>query len=493
MNLEIGTQLGDYRLLSRIGKGSYGVVFEAEHAITRRIDALKLMLYAGPAAADDEQRFLREIQVQASLQHPNIAAVYTAFRTEWGPALVMELVRGESLRAVMDRRQLTVREGVGYMQEALRGLNAAERHHVVHRDIKPENILITQDGLVKLTDFGLAHVVNGARLTGSGENIGTPCYMSPEQVIGTEPVDGRSDIYSAGIVLYEVVTGRPPFLGTNGFAVMLAQRQTPPVPPIELNPAVGARLNRIILTALEKDPDRRFPTAAEFNRALGEVVAQLDAHPVPVPLPVPKRNRWKWIGFTAAASTLSCAAILVAGHIARRPSEKPQAVVSPAPATVQMPAPVPAPTPAVAPEVQPPAITPAPPEPQPTVVAAEPATPVHAEHRRTTARTRTPAPVPPVPVIAADESDRSPAAAPMTVAEKPEGSAPAIPQPQQPNAAPQSAASFESTVAPPAPNPPADADKAADTSAKRRNPMVRAFGKLFHKKGSTAPSPAKDQ
>jgi len=92
MNLEVGAQLGDYRLLSRIGKGSYGVVYEAEHAITKRIDALKLMLYAGPCAADDEQRFLREIQVQASLQHPNIAAVYTAFRTQWGPALLMELV-----------------------------------------------------------------------------------------------------------------------------------------------------------------------------------------------------------------------------------------------------------------------------------------------------------------------------------------------------------------------------------------------------------------
>src|SRR5690242_8233715 len=175
MTLEPGEQLGDYRLLSRIGKGCYGVVFEAEHSITRRIDAVKVLLYRGPAAADVEHRFLREIQLQAGLHHPNIATVYTAFKSEWGPVLAMELVRGQSLRDVINRGRPPIQDAVRYMREALRGLACAEKLGVVHRDIKPENILIALDGTVKLTDFGLAFVSNGSRITGSGENLGTPC------------------------------------------------------------------------------------------------------------------------------------------------------------------------------------------------------------------------------------------------------------------------------------------------------------------------------
>jgi serine/threonine-protein kinase len=126
----------------------------------------------------------------------------------------------------MDRGRPPLAEGVGYMLAALNGLSAAVSIGIVHRDVKPENILITAEGQVKLTDFGLSHVINGARLTGSGKNIGTPCYMSPEQVVGNEAVDARSDVYSAGAVFYEVVTGNPPFTGTNDFAVMLAHRNT---------------------------------------------------------------------------------------------------------------------------------------------------------------------------------------------------------------------------------------------------------------------------
>jgi serine/threonine-protein kinase len=484
MNLETGAQLGDYRLISRIGKGSYGVVYEAEHAITKRIDALKLMLYAGPCAADDEQRFLREIQVQASLQHPNIAAVYTAFRTEWGPALVMELVRGESLRAVLDRRQLPLQEGVAYIQAALRGLSAAERLHVVHRDIKPENILITQDGLVKLTDFGLAHVVNGARLTGSGENIGTPCYMSPEQVIGTEPVDGRSDIYSAGVVLYEVATGRPPFLGTNGFAVMLAQRNTPPVPPIELNPNIGARLNRAILTALEKDPARRFRTAADFSAALDEAVVQLSTQPVVIPLPPTRRSRLRTGAMTVAAAGVGCLAMvglghLAAGHYAVSPAPVEKAAPAPAPAPIQAPQPTPIP-----PAAEPAAVV----EPPPAVVAAapEPAAPVRTERRRTVARPQAQAPTTALRITAAEESERPPAPAPMALAEKSEPAAPTAVQTPPAAPPPAQAPASAPAAAVPASDPPADADKSVD-QAKHHNAVVRALGKIFKKKPATTP------
>lgn len=295
MNLEIGTQVGDYRILSRIGKGAYGIVFEAEHVITRRIDALKLLLDSGPCAADEEQRFLREIQVQASLQHPNVAAVYNAFRTDWGLALVMELVRGESLGAILGRGRPPLGEGVGYILATLDALSCAEGLGIVHRDIKPDNILITPEGTVKLTDFGLAQVLDAPRITGSGENIGTPCYMSPEQVSGTAPADARSDIYSTGVVLYEVVTGRPPFQGTNGFAVMLAHQNTAPAPPIELEPAIDPRLNQVILKALEKDPAARFQSAAEFHTALKDAVSQPAAvvEATQTPRKVRRPKRWR--------------------------------------------------------------------------------------------------------------------------------------------------------------------------------------------------------
>ena len=194
MNLEIGTQLGDYRIVSRIGQGSYGVVFEAEHVITRRIDAVKFLHDAGPGSADDEQRFLQEIQVQARLHHPNIATVHTAFRTPWGLALAMEKVPGEPLSAILKRGRPPLQEGVRFILATLSALHCAERFGIVHRDIKPDNILITPEGQVKITDFGLAQIRGSARITSSGESLGTPCYMAPEQVVGTNPVDGRTDM-----------------------------------------------------------------------------------------------------------------------------------------------------------------------------------------------------------------------------------------------------------------------------------------------------------
>jgi len=279
MNREIGTQLGDYRILSVIGRGAYGIVYEAEHVITRRIDVVKLLHDSGPGSADDEQRFLREIQVQASLDHANIAAVHTAFQTQAGLALVMEKVPGEPLSAILKRGRLPISEGVRYILATLSALSCAERSGIVHRDIKPDNILITPDGQVKITDFGLAHICGRARITSSGESLGTPCYMSPEQVTGTETVDGRSDVYSTAVVLYEIVTGRPPFRGSNGFAVMLAHRNTAPAPPVEIEPAVGWQLSRAIMTALEKDPAHRFQSAAEFHRELTKAMSPVAAPP----------------------------------------------------------------------------------------------------------------------------------------------------------------------------------------------------------------------
>jgi len=336
MPFEPGSQIGDYRILARLGSGAYGIVFEAEHVITRRIDALKLMLdSAGPE--EDQQRFLREIQVQAGLQHPNIAAVYHAFRTAAGLVLVMERVPGESLRAVLDRGRLPFAEGRHYVLQMLAGLDYAERAGVIHRDIKPENILITPDGTVKLTDFGLAHVIDRARITSSNQSLGTPMYIAPEQVDGSGEVDARSDVYSTGVVLYEIATGQVPFPRKNGYAVMRAHVETPPAAPTTLDPAIGERLNEIILKAMEKDPARRFQSSAAFRDALGEA-ATLPPAVRPAASFMPRGIA----AAIAAACAISCASLSAAlWGLHQRPAVPVQArryVKPPGPAVVPPPA-----------------------------------------------------------------------------------------------------------------------------------------------------------
>ncbi|HLK69674.1 MAG TPA: serine/threonine-protein kinase [Bryobacteraceae bacterium] len=296
MTLDVGTQIGDYRILSRIGRGTYGIVFEAEHVITRQIHALKVML--DTAGLVDEGRFLREIQVQAKMQHPNIAGVYQAFRAPCGLVLAMERVTGESLRTVLDRGRLPRATGLQYIMDTLAGLDFAEQAGVIHRDIKPENIMITPEGRVKITDFGLAHVVNCGRITGSEESLGTPWYIAPEQVDGKGIVDARTDVYSTGVVLYEVATGRLPFPGTNAFAVVRAHLEKEPTPPVQLDREIGASLSAVILKAMEKAPSRRFPGAAAFRASL-EAAAPIQT--IVRPRGAEQRGGFPWLYAAAAA------------------------------------------------------------------------------------------------------------------------------------------------------------------------------------------------
>ena len=271
MSLEVGDLIGEYWVLSRIGVGACGEVFEAEHQITRRRDAIKVLMEGRSGMPQEEQRFLREIQVQASLQHPNIATVYTAFPTPHGLALVMELVRGEPLNAILARGRIPRKLGIGVISGMLEGLAYAHGRGVVHRDIKPENIIVTNDGSVKLTDFGLARSAASPRLTQIGGFAGSPCYMSPEQGLGAEEIDARSDTYSAGVVLYEIVTGRLPFTGDTAYALLSQHQASPPPPPVSLDPTIDPELNRVILKSLEKDPAKRFQNAAAFQEALQRV------------------------------------------------------------------------------------------------------------------------------------------------------------------------------------------------------------------------------
>jgi serine/threonine protein kinase len=267
MGKRAGSVIGDYLVLGAVGTGGMGTVYKVQHAITRRVEAIKL-LASGHTDPELEQRFVREMQLQARLLHPNIASVYNAFRYYDEFFLVLEFIDGESLQSLLARGRMPLATGLDYARQALCALGYAHARGVVHRDISPSNMIVTPDGTVKLTDFGLAKTATDVRLTHSGMPLGSPWYMSPEQVQGETAIDARSDIYSIGVLLYEIATGSRPFDLASSFDVMRAHLELAPLAPIERAPELPPMLNQIILTAMAKDPDGRFQSAEQFDAAL---------------------------------------------------------------------------------------------------------------------------------------------------------------------------------------------------------------------------------
>ncbi|MGA3238003.1 MAG: serine/threonine-protein kinase [Bryobacteraceae bacterium] len=267
MSIQIGDILGDYQVTGVLGRGGMGKVFRVRSLLTGRDEAMKIVLPdldEDPTLAD---RFLREIQVHASLQHPNIAALYTALRIDDRLVMILELVEGVSLEEMLRRGRVEVAMAVHYITQVLTALAFAHERGVIHRDIKPANILIAADGAVKLTDFGIAKSIGLQRLTGTGLAVGTIAYMSPEQ-IRSGHADARSDIYSVGLMSYETVTGRRPIQGDTEHALMTAQLSVIPPHPALVNPLVPPAISAAIMRALAKDPAERFQTALDFQAAL---------------------------------------------------------------------------------------------------------------------------------------------------------------------------------------------------------------------------------
>jgi serine/threonine-protein kinase len=265
--MEPSKRIGDYEVLAEIGRGGMGKVFRVRNVLSDRIDAMKVLLPNLVESPELAARFLREIKVLAALNHPNIAALHTALTADNQLVMIMEYVEGQSLAQRLRYGPIPTGHAIAYIEQVLDALDYAHRQHVVHRDIKPANMMLTPAGVVKLMDFGIARAKGDQTLTAADTTTGSLGYMSPEQVHG-KPTDGRSDLYSVGISFYELVTGERPFKSNSDFAVMLAQVNEQPRPPIELMPALAPELNAIILKAIEKDPAARFQTAAEFKQAL---------------------------------------------------------------------------------------------------------------------------------------------------------------------------------------------------------------------------------
>jgi serine/threonine-protein kinase len=274
MSEETTKRIGDYEILGVLGSGGMGQVFKVRNVISDRIEAMKILLPDLAGRQDLADRFLREIKVLAGLNHPNIAALRTALTLNNQLVMVMEYVEGTTLAERLERNSISAADAVNYADQVLGALSYAHRQKVIHRDIKPANMMLTPEGVVKLMDFGIARSGTDRGLTMTGTTMGSLYYMSPEQVKG-QATDARSDLYSLGVSLYEMVTGERPFRADSDYSLMAAHLQQPPKPPIELRSDLPAALNEIILMAIAKEPALRFQSADAFRNALNNVKGAL--------------------------------------------------------------------------------------------------------------------------------------------------------------------------------------------------------------------------
>ncbi|MCL4798732.1 MAG: serine/threonine protein kinase [Burkholderiales bacterium] len=282
-------RIGRYRILGELGRGAMGIVYEAIDDVLDRPVAIKTINMSGDLAerADHEARFMQEARAAGGLNHPNVITVYDVGREQDVLYMAMELLDGEELRDLLGRGRLALATAVELAAQIADGLAFAHERGIVHRDVKPSNIMVMRGNRAKIMDFGIARVRTSDVKTQTGLRLGSPRYMAPEQVLG-QPVDLRADIFALGVVLYEMLTGVPPFGGDEVQAIMYQVTTFEPPAPSRLNPAVPTMLDLVVARALAKDPARRYQGAEELAADLrASLQAGARATPAAAPAPAP--------------------------------------------------------------------------------------------------------------------------------------------------------------------------------------------------------------
>jgi non-specific serine/threonine protein kinase len=320
----IGKTLGHYEITASLGRGGMGEVYRARDTKLRRQVAIKVLPPALTADPERRMRFQREAQTAAALSHPNIAVIHEISEHEGSPFLVMELIEGQTLDEATQGKTLSMKEWLHYAVPIAEAIAHAHRNGVVHRDLKPSNVMITEDGRVKLLDFGLAKLLEpdletdqtaletiSQELTRAGKVIGTVAYMSPEQARG-QTIDHRTDIFSLGILLYQLATGRLPFAGDSDIESLNATLTEDPPPLVETAPEFAPEASRVVAKSMEKEPDRRYQSAAEIVTDFRNLARDLDTGRVSIAgttgstsiAPAP-RTRPKWVLPIAALAVVA--------------------------------------------------------------------------------------------------------------------------------------------------------------------------------------------
>jgi serine/threonine protein kinase len=298
----IGQTIDKLRIVSEIAQGGMGILYLAQHTTLPKRFAVKCLSATLTEDPQFRARFYQEAQNQALLTHPSIVQAIDYIEDRGQFLFVMEYIDGQDLDTMIrERGHLSVADALPIFKEILEGLDFAHRKGLIHRDMKPSNVLIDQSGHARITDFGIAILAGDLRLTREGVAIGTALYMSPEQIKRPRDIDHRSDIYSAGIVLYEMVTGDVPFTGETDFSIKEQHVHSPPPNPCVRNPRIPQRLGDLILKAIAKDPDRRYRDCREFLAAIRAYEKERPWRP----------SRWQLLGAFAVACVLVVGAVFL--------------------------------------------------------------------------------------------------------------------------------------------------------------------------------------